>query len=128
MKVSLAFLIPLAVSVALGAIGGSAFRWADTVQAWNIFIATFLWTLIAAAGTTIGRFAVERLRRGRWRRGIWLAAVQSFPLTTAFLLVAAVASAGAVLGLSVVLILYSCTLVVALVMAVMGVMTSPFTR
>ncbi len=126
MRVSPAFLIPLAVSVALGAIGGSAFHWAGPLRAWNIFIAAFLWTLIAAAGTTIGRFAGERLRRGRWGRGLWLASAQSFPLTTTFLLVAAAASAGAALGPTVVPVLYSCTLLVALFVGALGVLTSPF--
>ena len=49
MKVSPAFLIPLAVSAALGAVGGSAFLWAAIPRAWDIFVAAFLWTLIAAA-------------------------------------------------------------------------------
>ncbi len=128
MSVSPAFLIPLAVSAVLGAIGGSAFRWAAPLQAWNIFIAAFLWTLLAAAGTTIGRFAGERLRRGNWRRGLWLAHLQSFPLTTVFLLAAALGSAGAALGPSVIPVLYACTLVVALALAALGVLTSPFTR
>lgn len=128
MSVSPAFLIPLAVSAVLGAIGGSAFRWAAPAQAWNIFIAAFLWTLIAAAGTTIGRYAGERLRRGQWRRGLWLAHLQSFPLTTAFLLVAAAASAGAALSPTVVPVLYACTLVVALALAALGVLSSPYPR
>lgn len=126
MNVSPVFLIPLAVSAVLGAIGGSAFHWAAPVQAWNIFTAAFLWTLIAAAGTTIGRFAGERLRRGNWRRGLWLAHLQSFPLTTAFLLVAALASAGAAFVPTVVPVLYACTLVVALALAAMGVLGSPY--
>lgn len=128
MSVSPAFLIPLAVSAALGAVGGSAFLWAAPGRDWNIFIAAFLWTLIAAAGTTIGRFAGERLRRGNWRRGLWLAHLQSFPLTTVFLLVAAPASAGAALAPSVIPVLYACTLVVALALAAMGVLTSPFSK
>lgn len=128
MSVSPAFLIPLAVSAALGAVGGSAFLWADPRRAWEVFTAAFLWTLIAAAGTTIGRFAGERLRRGHWRRGLWLAHLQSFPLTTVFLLVAAAASAGAALAPSVVPVLYACTLVVALALALLGVLTSPYTR
>ena len=126
MTVSPAFLIPLAVSAVLGAVGGGALRWAAPVQGWNIFTAAFLWTLIAAAGTTIGRFAGERLRRGSWRRGLWLAHLQSFPLTTVFLLVSAAVSAGAALRLTVVPVLYACTLVVALALAALGVLTSPY--
>lgn len=128
MSVSPAFLIPLAVSALLGAIGGSAFRWAGSSVAWNIFIAAFLWTLIAAAGTTIGRFAGERLRRGHWRRGLWLAHLQSFPLTTVFLLVAVVFSAELTLGPAVAPVLYACTLAVALALAILGVLTSPYRR
>lgn len=122
--VSPAFLIPLGVSALLGAIGGSAFSWAGPERAWNIFIAAFLWTLISAAGTTIGRFAGERLRRGQWRRGLWLALVQSLPLTTAFLIVAAITSRVALLPTSPVL--YSSTLAVALPVAALGVLTSPY--
>lgn len=128
MTISPALLIPLVVSAILGAIGGSAFRWAVPQQAWNIFIATFLWTLIAAAGTAIGRFAVERVRRGQWRRGLWIAHVQSFPLTTVFLLVAALVSAGAVLVPELVPIVYAATLVVALSVAALGVLGSPYVK
>lgn len=126
MRVSPAFLIPLAVAAVLGAIGGSAFSWAAPAQAWNIFTAAFLWTLIAAAGTTLGRFFGERLRRGHWRRGLWLAHLQSFPLTTVFLLAAAAFSAEIALGPTVIPVLYACTLVVALALAAMGVLTSPY--
>ncbi len=128
MSVSPAFLIPLGVSGVLGAIGGSAFLWAAPGRDWGIFMAAFLWTLIAAAGTTIGRFAGERLRRGHWRRGLWLAHLQSFPLTTVFLFVAAASSAGAALAPSVVPTLYACTLALALALAAMGVLTSPYIR
>jgi hypothetical protein len=123
--VSPAFLIPLAVSALLGIVGGAAFHWTAPRQAWNILIATFLWTLIAAAGTTIGRYAVERLRRGEWRRGLWLAHIQSFPLTTAFLLAAAIVSADATVPPAAP-VLYTCTLVVALALAALGVLTSPY--
>ncbi|NTU81250.1 MAG: hypothetical protein HGA45_18015 [Chloroflexales bacterium] len=126
MSVSPVFLISLVASAMLGGVGGGAFRLVAPVQAWNIFIATFLWTLIAAAGTTIARFAVERVRRGNWRRGLWLAHAQSFPLTTVFLLAAA--GLGGAIGLSVVTVLYGCTLVVALTLAALGVLTSPYTR
>jgi Kef-type K+ transport system membrane component KefB len=123
-----AFLIPLVVSAFLGAIGGSAFRWTTPEQAWNIFTAAFLWTLISAAGTTIGRFAGERLRRSQWRRGLWLAHLQSFPLTTVFLLVAAPLSAGAALVPSLLPVLYGATLAVALALATLGVITSPYIK
>jgi Kef-type K+ transport system membrane component KefB len=123
-----AFLIPLAVSGLLGAIGGSAFRWAAPEHAWNIFTAAFLWTLISAAGTTIGRFAGERLRRSQWRRALWLAHLQSFPLTTVFLLVAALFSARAALVPSLLPVLYSATLTVALALATLGVFTSPYVK
>ncbi|NCC31736.1 MAG: hypothetical protein EOM24_06870 [Chloroflexia bacterium] len=124
MKVSPAFLIPLGVSALLGVIGGTAFLWAGREQAWNLFTAAFLWTLIAAAGTTIGRFAGERVRRGNWRRGLWLAHTQTFPLTTVFLGVALLV--GAPSGGSVVVILYLCTLVVAVAMSLLGVLSSPY--
>jgi hypothetical protein len=55
-----------------------------------------------------------------------LAHAQSFPLTTVFLLVAA--SLGGTLNLMVIPVLYGCTLVVALVMSALGVLTSPYTR
>lgn len=124
MKVSPAFLIPLGVSALLGWIGGSAFRWVGAEQAWNLFTAAFLWTLISAAGTTIGRFAGERVRRGNWRRGLWLANTQTFPLTTVFLGSALIV--GAPSGGSVVVILYLCTLVVAVAMSLLGVLSSPY--
>lgn len=126
MPISPIFLIALAVSAALGSVSGIAFRLAAPGPAFNIFMAAFLWTLIAAAGTTIGRFAVERVRRGNWRRGLWLAHVQSFPLTTVFMLVAA--GLGGALSLTVVPVLYGCTLILALVMAALGVLTSPYIR
>lgn len=123
--VSPAFLIPLAVSALFGLAGGAALRWLAPPQAWNLFTAAFLWTLIAAAGTTIGRYAGERLRRGQWRRSLWLAHLQSFPLTTTFLLVAALVSAETAL-LPAAPVLYACTLTVALSLFVLGVLTSPY--
>ncbi len=126
--VSPAFFIPLAVSAILGAIAGAALRWAAPQQGWNIFIAAFLWTLIAAAGSTIGRFAGERIRRGQWCRGLWLAHLQSFPLTTIFMLVATLLSARFTLLPTVMPVLYAATLVVALTLALLGVMTSPYVR
>lgn len=128
MSISPAFLIPLGVSAILGAVGGSAFRWALPQQAWNIFIAAFLWTLISAAGTAIARFAGERVRRGQWRRGLWIAHAQSFPLTTMFLIVAVVVSARVTLVPQVVPVLYGCTLLVALAVAGLGVLGSPYVK
>lgn len=122
--VSPAFLIPLGVSAVLGVAGGMAFRWAGPEQAWNILTAAFLWTLIAAAGTTIGRFAGERVRRGNWRHGMRLALTQSFPLTTVFVLAAAVAGARGLFAA--VPVLYGCTLVVGLSVGALGVLTSPW--
>jgi len=125
-KVSPAFLIPLAVSAVLGLAGGAAFRWAEGRRAWELLTAAFLWTLIAVAGTTIGRFAGERVRRGNWRRGLLLAATQSFPLTTVFLLAAALA--GAPLDQPTLALAFGATLLVAASTGVLGVLTSPFTR
>ncbi|PDW03102.1 hypothetical protein [Candidatus Viridilinea mediisalina] len=121
-----AFLIPLGVSAILGAIGGLAFQWVHTERAWELFTAAFLWTLISAAGTTIGRLVGERVRRNQWRRALWLAHVQSFPLTTVFLLVAIPFSRGAVLVPSVLPVLYGSTLAIALFMTVLGVVTARF--
>ncbi len=126
MNVSPVFLIALLLSALLGGAGGSALRWAGPEQGWNLFTAAFLWTLIAAAGTTIGRFAAERVRRGDWRRGLWLVLAQSFPLTTTFMLVGIVLSTGLVLVPSLIPILYGATLVVALVLFALGVFTSPY--
>lgn len=124
--VSPAFLIPLGVGVLLGLIGGGAFRWAGPEQAWNIFTAAFLWTLISAAGSTIGRCAGERLRRGHWRRGLSLALVQHLPLTTAYLCAAALVAPRPGPLLAAAPVLYACTLAVALFVAALGVQTSPF--
>lgn len=126
--VSRALLIPLAVSTLLGAIAGSAFHWASPGQDWNIFTAAMLWTLLASAGTLIGRYAVERLRRGQWREGLRLAFVQSFPLTTAFLLAATLVAGQPALLPAVALVAYGSTLAVALAVALLGILTSPYRR
>lgn len=126
MRVSPAFLIPLAVSALLGAAGGSAFAWSAGQRAWEILTAAFLWTLIAAAGTTIGRFAGERLRRGEWRRGLRIAATQSLPLVTVFLLCAA--AVGAPVGPSVVPLAFGAALIVAGATGALGILTSPYIR
>ena len=133
LKVSPAFLIALAVSSLLGAIGGSAFIWASQDRAWNIFTAAFLWTLISAAGTALGRYVGERLQRGSWRRGLWIAGVMSFPLTTVYSLVAfgisSAAEASVRPRISAVLpFFYGATLVLALCVGLSWVLTSPFRR
>jgi hypothetical protein len=128
-SISPAFLIAIGVSALLGAIGGSAFHWAGLVRAWEILTAAFLWMLIASAGTIIGRFFGERVRRGEWRRGLWISAAQSLPLTTVFLGVATPIAAPAVWILPAATPpLYGVTLVVALVCGGLGVLTSPFVR
>jgi hypothetical protein len=131
LKVSPAFLVALAVSGLLGAIGGSAFLWASSGRAWNILIAAFLWTLISAAGTTLGRYVGERLRRGAWRRGLWIAGAMSFPLTTVYSLVAfsIIATAEGTLRpmpMAVLPFFYGATLCLALVLGLSWVLTSPF--
>jgi hypothetical protein len=129
-RISPAFLITFAVSAGLGLAGGSGFFWATPQRAWEIFTAAFLWTLISAAGTTIGRFFGERVRRGNWRRGLWLAAAQSFPITTVFLLVstAVAALAGSWILIDAAPICYAGTLAVAICTGPIGVLTSPFLR
>jgi hypothetical protein len=124
------FLIAAGVSALLGAIGGSAFLWAVPQSAWNVFTAMFLWTLITSAGTTIGRYAGERLRRGEWRRGLRIAAIQSLPLVTIFLGVAMIpaAVAGVDLAPRTAPMLYAGTFALGLFMAVLGVLSSPFRR
>lgn len=126
-RVSPAFLIALAVATVLGLVGGSGFLWAPPRRAWEILTAAFLWTLISAAGTTIGRFFGERVRRGNWRRGLWLAGVQSFPLTTLFLVAAALVGGPGTLAAALP-VCYSATLAVALCTGALGVLTSPFIR
>lgn len=130
MPISPAFLIAAAVSAVLGAIGGSGFLWAAPQTAWNLFTAMFLWTLITSAGTTIGRYAGERVRRGEWRRGLRIAAVQSLPLVTIFLGVALVPAgiAGVDLAARTAPVLYAGSLGIGLFLAVVGVLSSPYRR
>lgn len=127
LRVSSVFLVSLAVSVILGLLGGSGFLYALPQRAWEIFTAAYLWVLIVSAGTLIGRFFYERVRRGNWWRGLWLAGVQSFPLTTVFLL-AASAVAGATILSSALLVCYTSTLVIALSIGGLNVLTSPFIK
>jgi hypothetical protein len=128
--VSPALLIAAAVSALLGAIGGSGFLWAMPQTAWNLFTAMFLWTLMTSAGTTIGRYAVERLRRGEWRRGLRIAAMQSLPLVTIFLAVAMIpaAAAGVDLARRTAAVLYAGSSGIGLFLAVLGVLSSPYRR
>jgi hypothetical protein len=126
-RVSPVFLIALGVSALLGLAGGSGFNWAAPQRAWEILTAAFLWTLISAAGTMIGRFFGERVRRGDWRRGLWIAAAQSFPLTTAFLLTASLVADFSIIPVAAP-VCYAGTLTVALCTGVLGVATSPFTK
>ncbi|MFV9505041.1 MAG: hypothetical protein AB4911_10810 [Oscillochloridaceae bacterium umkhey_bin13] len=126
MSLSPAFVIALAVSSLLGFAGGAGLRWAGPEQGWNLFTAAFLWTLITMAGTTIGRFTVERVRQGEWRRAIRIALIQSLPLTTIFLIVATLLSTGEALSAAAPLIFYGVTVILALVLIVLGVVGSPF--
>lgn len=122
--------VALAVSAVLGAIGGSAFHWAGG-RAWDVFIAAFLWTLIAAAGTALGCYVGERLVRGAWRRGAWIAGLLTFPLTTVYSLVAFSFSATAESqrrpdAVAVLPVFYLATLVVAIFLGLSWILTSPF--
>ncbi|NJN19701.1 MAG: hypothetical protein HC822_27415 [Oscillochloris sp.] len=126
MAFSPALLISLAVTTVLGLIGGLAFRGGNDMEAWNLFIAMFLWTLISAAGTIIGRFSIERVHRGDWQHGLRLASVQSFPLMICFSGIAALC--GAPIVGSTIFILFGSTLIVALTVCILGVLTSPFKR
>jgi hypothetical protein len=131
MTVSPPFLIALLVSAVLGLLGGSGFYWLGPTRAWNIFIAAFLWTLITAAGTTLGRYVGERLPRGRWRRTFWIASVMSFPLTAVYALIAFRLILGTPMAAppqpAVVLpFFFAATLLVALCVGLSWVLSSPF--
>ncbi len=140
----LIFGIALAVSALLGLIAGSSFFWADTERGWNLFLAGFLWTLISAAGTGLLRCVRERVHRDEWLRGLQIGAVMTFPLTTIYLLVVGLLTAG-ITGDPVTLpnggvvaarpellvvapICYVMTLIVALLVGPVYVLTSPFGR
>lgn len=126
-RISLIFLIALTVAALLGIVGGTAFRWAASQRAWEILTAAFLWSLILSAGTTIARFYIERVRRGNWRRGLWLAGAQSFPLTTLFLLAASLVGGLTILPAAIPFC-YVATLAVALLNSTLGVLKSPFVK
>lgn len=135
-------LIGMAISSALGLFAGSAFLWAEPRRAWSIFLAGFLWTLIAATGAALIRCMRERLLRGEWRRGAILGLVMLFPPTTLYMLGAALTSAGiqaeqlaqgnGVLVaskpdmLAVAPVFYSASLVIAFVVGPFYALTSPF--
>jgi hypothetical protein len=124
-RVSSIFLIALGASALLGLAGGSGFLWASPRRAWEILTAALLWTLIVAAGTTIGRFYTERVRRGDWRHGLWIVTAQTFPLTTALLLAAALVADFTIIPTAAP-VCYAATLAVALVTGLPGILTSPF--
>lgn len=143
-RLSRVHLLAMAVSTVLGLAAGSAFLWAAPRQAWGIFLAGFLWMLIVATATALVRCVRERLGRGEWRRGLALGCEMTFPPTTLFLLGAALASAGVqpeMLALShgalvaskpdmltVAPLFYTASLVMALVVGPLYVLTSPFKR
>ena len=135
-------LIGMAISSVLGLFAGSAFLWAEPRQAWSIFLAGFLWTLIAATGTALVRCVRERLQRGEWRRSAILGLAMTFPPTTFYMLGAALASAGiqaeqivqpngVIIAskpdmLSVAPIFYSASLAIAFIVGPFYALTSPF--
>lgn len=143
-QAGLIFGIALAVSALLGLIAGSSFLWADIERGWNLFLAGFLWTLISAAGTGLLRCVRERVRRDEWQRGLQIGAVMTFPLTTVYLLVVALLTAGVTADtvmlpgggmvaakpdmLAVAPICYAVTLLVAVLVGPVYVLTSPFGR
>jgi hypothetical protein len=124
LPVSPAFLIAAAVSALLGLIGGSAVYWLEQ-RSFSIYIAGLLWTLISAIGTGFGRCAGERLPRGAWRRCLWIAGVQTFPLVTVYLMIALALQPRAEL-FATIPIIYTCTLGVALFIALSWGFTSPY--
>lgn len=133
----------MGISSMLGLIGGSAFLWAGPDRAWDVFMAGFLWTLLVAVGSGLFRCFTERLRRGEWKRGIAIGCEMSFPLTTLYMVAAALITAlisedyvlhnGTVVTskpdmLLVAPLFYACTLVVAIVIGPVYVLTSPFKK
>jgi hypothetical protein len=133
MRITSQLLVALSVSALLGLIGGSAFYWAGPTRAWNIFVAAFLWTLIASAGTTLGCYVGERLPRGQWSRTFWVAGVLSFPLTIVYALVAFWLIHGTPLAAppqpnSVLPFFFAATLAVALCVALSWALSSPFRK
>lgn len=88
-RLSIIHLMGLGISTALGLAAGSAFGWAAPGQAWNMFLAGFLWTLIVAVGTAVVRCMREQVQRGDWWRGIAVGCEMTFPLTTMYMLAVA---------------------------------------
>lgn len=134
----------LVISSLLGVVAGSAFLWAVPDRAWNIFLAGFLWTLLVAAGTAIVRCVRERVQHGDWWRGIAVGCEMTFPLTTLYMLAVALVTAGIPAGqlvqtgqmmvaakpdlLAVAPVFYAASLVLAVVVGPVYVLTSPFGR
>jgi hypothetical protein len=137
-------LIALAICSVLGIIAGAAFIWLSPTMARNIFLAGFLWTLLVEMGSGIGRCVYERVCKGEWRRALALGFEMTFPATTMYLAMVVlltlgfaakpVVTAGGEMAvtrpdiLATAPILYAVTLVVALMLVIGSVLTSPFPR
>lgn len=131
----------LVASTIVGLIVGAAFIWARPERAWDHLISGFLWVLIIATGTGIVRGVRERVGRGEWRRCIALGLGMTFPLTTAYLVAVWLVSLAApetrtladgtvVMGrpdmLAVAPLLYGMTLLLAVLLGPVYMLTSPF--
>lgn len=131
----------LGASTVIGLIAGSSFLWAQPDRAWNILIAGFLWVLLIALGAGLARAVRERIQRGEWLRCLALGCEMTFPSTTLYILCVALASSGApatavlsdgtaVKGrpdmLALLPLLYSITLLVAVIIGPGYMLTSPF--
>ncbi len=144
MHVSAIHLVGLGISLILGLFAGSAFWWASPEQAWNIFLAGFLWTLLTAMGTAIVRFMRERVQRGDWWHGIAIGCEMTFPLTTLYMLGVVLMTLSLPAGgmveirglmvasrphmLAVAPVFYTVSLVLAIVLGPLYALTSPFKR
>jgi hypothetical protein len=141
-KVSVFQIATMITSVVLGLIVGSSFIWAAPGRAWDNLIAGFLWVMLVAVAMGLAQFFVrERLRRDQWWRGIGLGCEMTFPATTLYMLLVALASASAAettagAGGTLVLsrpdmlalapLFYGVTLAVAIFIGPVCVWTSPF--
>ncbi len=128
---SAAQLVALGLCTLIGLIVGSSFLWTDLDRAWTNLVAGFLWVLVISAASSIVRFVRERIRRGEWRRGIALGCEMTFPTTTMYMLAIGMASLGAAEMirpdlLMVAPIFYSITLVLAVLVGPVYMLTSPF--
>ncbi len=135
-------LVAMLISMLLGLVAGSSFLWAAPRQAWSIFLAGFLWTLIVSLGAALLRCQREQLRRGEWLRGVVLGCMMIFPQTTLYMLAVALILAGVEANVSVQAydvfvankpdwlevapIFYAASLVMVLVVGPLYVLTSPF--